>query len=178
VKRSMVAWVRDYLAHRRSLGYELRTEGQLLLEFGRYVDRQTRGRARITQALALQWARRPRRAARAYWARRLSVVRALARYCAAFEKGHQIPPSKVFGPAHPRHAPHLYTPTQIKGLLKAARLLPGFLRPHTFATLFVKGSVLSIVVFLHLIVLQRNRPAHQQRGPGRRLYDVRLRRQR
>jgi len=133
MKRSLTSWVQAYLAHRRALGYQLRAEGRLLLRLGRYADR--RGERVLTRELAWRWARLPRLAARSYWARRLSIVRGLARYCAAFDPRHEVPPNQMFGPAHPRQAPHLYSTAQIQELLRRARRLSGALRPHTYATL-------------------------------------------
>ena len=54
----MLARVQAYLAYRRSLGYVLREEGRLLLDFGRYADR-TGHRGALTLELALRWARLP-----------------------------------------------------------------------------------------------------------------------
>ena len=133
MSRSLLSWAREYLAHRRLMGYRLRREGELLLQFGQYARR--RGERRLTRELALRWAQLPRQAARAYWVRRLSIVRGFARYVAAFEARHQVPSAKALGPRPPRPMPYLYGPAQIRLLLQRARGLSGGLRPHTYATL-------------------------------------------
>jgi len=132
----MVTQVRRYLAYRRSLGYVLRAEGQLLLDFGRYADR-TGHHGPLTLELALRWARLPTRADPAYWARRLQVVRCLAKYLAVFEPQTVIPPHRMLGRAFIRKVPHVYSSKELARLLRAARRLPpsGSLRPYTYFTL-------------------------------------------
>ncbi len=132
----MVTWVRRYLAHRHSLGYALRAEGRLLLDFGRYADRVGH-RGALTLELALRWARLPAQADPGYWARRLQVLRCLAKYLALFESQTSVPPTRILGRAFVRRVPHIYTSDELAQLLRAARRLPpsGSLRPHTYFTL-------------------------------------------
>ena len=54
----MITRVQRYLAYRRSLGYVLREEGRLFLDFARYADRVGHCGA-LTLVLALRWARLP-----------------------------------------------------------------------------------------------------------------------
>jgi integrase len=132
----MVMQVRRYLACRRSLGYVLRAEGQMLLDFGRYADHAGHS-GPLTLDLALRWARLPRRADPAYWARRLQAVRCLAKYLAVFDPRTVIPPHRLLGRAFIRKVPHVYSSKELARLLRAARRLPpsGSLRPHTCFTL-------------------------------------------
>jgi integrase len=134
MKTTMCSRVTAYLKHRRALGYRLRIEGQMLLNFARYADCSGH-RGPLTRQLALRWAALPRTASRLYWARRLEVVRLFARHQAAFEPDTEIPPRHVFGPAHRRGTPHLYSAGQIRRLLIQAARLPGKLRPLTYKTL-------------------------------------------
>ena len=132
----MVTRVQQYLAYRRSLGYVLRAEGRLLLDFGRYADR-TGHRGPLTLDLSLRWTRLPPRVDPAYWARRLQVVRCLAKYLAVFEPQTVIPPSRMLGRAFVRKIPHIYSPGELAQVLRAARQLSpsGSLRPDTCFTL-------------------------------------------
>ena len=57
--KTMVSRVRAYLAHRRALGFRLRSEGYLMLSFGRYADRVKRRRP-LTRKLAITWASLPK----------------------------------------------------------------------------------------------------------------------
>lgn len=134
MNQSMLTRVRTYLRQRQALGYKLRTEGQMLLNFARFSD-GCGHRGPLTKALALRWAARPPHAARLYHARRLEVLRVFARHQAAIEPLTEIPPRHVFGPAHRREAPHLYTSAQILKLLRRAAQLGGKLRPLTYSTL-------------------------------------------
>ena len=132
----MVRLVEEYLEYRRRLGYQLRTEGQMLLEFARYADRSGHC-GPLTTELAARWARLPAEAAPLYQARRLEVVRCFARHRAIFDPATEIPPEGLLGSAHRRTTPHIYSEAELSALLAAARQLPSStgLRPRTYATL-------------------------------------------
>lgn len=136
---TMHALVDAYLAARRSMGFDLRIAGSQLLAFARFADHAGH-RGPLTVALAVRWAQSARRATRLTWARRLQVLRPFMKYRAQFENGTQIVPSNVFGPAHRRLVPHIYTEAEIVALLDAAaqlRPVTGLrLRPRTYSTLF------------------------------------------
>src|SRR5262249_54417158 len=123
-------------AYRHALGYQVRIEGQLLRSFARFAD-GVGHRGPLTIELALRWSRLPEGAARLYQARRLEIVRTLARYLAVREPGTEIPPRGLLGPAHARRSAFIYSEADIAALVRAARtLLPSTgLRPHTYATL-------------------------------------------
>ena len=132
----MVDLVEEYLDYRRRLGFRLRVEGQMLLDFARYADR-TGHRGPLTTELAVCWARLPADTTPLYQARRLEVVRCFARYRAIFDPGTEVPPERFLGSAHRRTAPHIYSEAELASLLAAARRLssPIGLRPRTYATL-------------------------------------------
>ena len=134
MKTTMHSRVESYLKQRRALGYELRIDGRMLLNFARYADRSGH-RGPLTRELALHWAALPKTASRLYWARRLEVVRIFARHQVAIEPTTEIPPRHVFGPAHRRQTPHLYSAAQVRQLLVRAGRLSGRLRPLTYKTL-------------------------------------------
>jgi len=128
--------VEAYLAYRRKLGYRLKVEGQMLLNFARYADETAHGQP-LTTDLALSWAKLPEEASRLYWARRLEVVRCFAKHLGIFEPRTEIPGNRILGPAHRRIQPYIYSQSETERLHAAARaLLPvGGLRPRTYATL-------------------------------------------
>ena len=134
MKATMLSRVRAYLAHRRALGYKLRIEGQMLENFARYADRSGH-RGPLTWKLALHWAGLPENADSLYRARRLEVVRVFARHQSVLEPATEIPPRRIFGPAHRRKSPHIYSPAQIRRLLRRASKLDGQLRPFTYKIL-------------------------------------------
>jgi integrase len=135
-KKTMTTLVKEYLAHRRALGYALQVDGRLLLNFGRYADR-ARHRGSLTADLAVRWARLPRQAQRLYWAKRLRLVNRFAKYLAIFDPKTEIPPADRFGSANLRPSPFIYSSDQILQLMQAAtKLRPAkSLRSQTYATL-------------------------------------------
>jgi integrase len=133
---SMVDLAQEYLDYRRRLGFQLCTEGKMLLAFARHADRAGH-RGPLTTELAVGWARLPAETTPLYQARRLQVVRGFARYRAIFEPATEIPPEGLLGPAQRRGTPHIYSEAELSALLAAARLLrsPTGLRSQTYATL-------------------------------------------
>src|SRR5699024_5954166 len=84
--------------------------------------------------IILAWARgQATRATPITWARRLEVVRPFAKYRARIEAGTQIPAADIFGRAHRRLTPHIYTEAGIADLVAAAGQVPpqGTLRAAT-----------------------------------------------
>jgi integrase len=133
---TMVSLAEEYLAYRRKLGFQLRTEGGLLLQFAKYADGSGH-QGPLTEELALRWARLPSKAAPLYQARRLEIVRGFARHRAVFDPTVAVPAPGLLGSAHGRTAPHIYSEAEVSALLRAAaRLSPnGGLRPRTYAAL-------------------------------------------
>ena len=134
MKTTMRSRVRAYLAQRRALGFWLRSEGYLLLSFARYADRHASG-GRLTHKLAMAWASLPKNADRHRWARRWEAVRRLAKFLMLTDPKTEMPPRHLFGPAKRPYCPFIYSGQQIGQLLRAARRLPGQLRPWTYQTL-------------------------------------------
>ena len=132
-----VSQVEQYLALRRRLGFDLRSEGSQLLGFARFADANGH-RGPLTLDLAVRWARSSERAKPMTWACRLRVLRPFARYRLQFDPATEVPPLHLLGPAHPRLAPHVYTAQEIVSLLEAANALSpkDGLRPLTYQTLF------------------------------------------
>ena len=134
MKKTMLSKVRTYLAHRRALGFQLKSEGLRLLEFARYADALGH-RGPLTTRLALNWACLPKSADHLYRARRLEIARTFAKHLVLTEPQTQIPPRHLLGPAHRRRSPPLYSSAQLQQLLRRAGQLKGQLRPHTWQTL-------------------------------------------
>jgi len=136
--------VQEYLSLRRELGFKLKDAGKELLDFVTFMEQHRA--SYITQALALAWAQRPLNVQPAYWAHRLSVVRAFARHRSAADPRTQIPAPGLL-PFQPKRArPYLYSNDEIRSLLRAAREMPcryerGELRPWTYYCLFGLLSV-------------------------------------
>ncbi len=116
---SMQERVESYLRARRSVGYTLHIEGAQLQRFARFADHRGH-RGHITVDLAVAWAIDSRKSHQLGRARRLEVVRSLARYCIIFEHETEIPPSHLLGPTHRRLTPHIYSDREIDQLLDMA----------------------------------------------------------
>lgn len=133
----MVGKVREYLLHRRALGFALESTEYVLLDFARFAE----GRGEhgpLTTSLMLLWATGSMRHSTRYHAERLSIVRGFARYLAAVDGKSEVPNMRLLANAHHRLQPHIFTDKQLSDLVAAAtKLKPSYaLRPHTYATLF------------------------------------------
>ncbi|MCB1129957.1 MAG: tyrosine-type recombinase/integrase [Verrucomicrobiae bacterium] len=134
---SMASRVEEYLQYRRALGYKLHIEGGMLRGFARFADGSGH-HGPVTCELAIRWARLPANADRLYWARRIEVLIGFTRYCHSFDPLTEIPPRHVFGSAHRRRPPYLYSPKQLGELALEGPETDSYagFRKLTHATLF------------------------------------------
>jgi integrase/recombinase XerD len=123
----------DYLALRRSLGYELEREGKLLPGFVAYLEEARSPFITTTHAMA--WAMLPRSASTGWWARRLDWVRGFARYAQTLDPRTEVPAHDLLSRPRTKPPPHLYAESEVLELLAAADRLRGPLRPLTYRTL-------------------------------------------
>jgi integrase len=127
------AAVADYLVTRRAMGYKLFYQGQMLAQFAAYLD--AAGAEHLTIDHAVAWAKQPAQGAAAWWAVRLSTVRAFARYLSALDPATEIPPHGLIREPSHRIVPHIYSPDDIHRVLQAAGRLPIAHRADTYQTL-------------------------------------------
>lgn len=113
--------VEEYLTIRRSLGYKLVSEGQLLASFVAYADQAAAGT--LTTDLALGWARQPATNSDVYLARRLRAVRGFARWLTTLDPMTEVPPADLLPNRKYRPTPYLYSDADITTLMAAARQL-------------------------------------------------------
>ena len=113
--------IHDYLALRRGLGFKLVKHEVALQEFAAFLA--GKHRARITTALALEWATRHVHQQPYTWAARLSMVRGFARYWSATDPRTEIPPLSLLPYRPLRAQPYLYSKQEIRRLLRAAKSL-------------------------------------------------------
>jgi integrase len=134
---TLIVQAKAYLSHRRSLGFELRSAGLVLLGFARFADR-TGHRGPLTNTLTLRWATQSEKHSPRYRRERLSIVRGFARYLAAQDGLSQVPDMRLLAAGPRRRQPHIYTERQLRDLIAAAAKLPVAypLRPDCYATLF------------------------------------------
>ena len=144
--------VDTYLAMRRAVGFALdHTEGYLR-SFARFA--LARGDTHVVVTTAVDWASSTTSEAQRH--NRLHTVIRFARFMAAEDSRHEIPPEGLFWGRRQRPMPYIFSDNEIEQLLSAAsRLGPlGSLRPQTYSTLFgllaVTGMRVSEVRNLHL----------------------------
>jgi integrase len=132
----MAKLVQRYLAHRRSFGYLLCSQGYDLLAFARFLDRTAPGQPLSTKR-ALQWVNlKPVQAVTIV--NRLNTIRGFARFCATLDRRTQIPPTHLTAHRSHRRAPHIFTEAQLQLILRRTKdLQPGRnpLRPLVYRTL-------------------------------------------
>ncbi len=124
----------EYLAMRRGLGYQLATQGRILMSFAESMD--AAGREVITTEAAAGWAAHPPRSTRPEWrCRRLEAVREFARHMHALDPAHEVPPPDILPfRGYRRLGGHRYTEEETAALIAAASRLRPRLRALTWQT--------------------------------------------
>jgi integrase len=133
----MASLVKAYLEERRCLGFSLDIAGSQLTAFARFTDGAGH-RGPLTMDIIIKWIESTSEVSPMTRARRVEVIRPFAKYCARIDPASQIPDRDLFGRAHRRLAPHIFTDREIQDLLAAASRLPptNSLRSLTYATFF------------------------------------------
>lgn len=136
-QKTMVTQVKEYIAYKRKLGFELRVQASQLLNFAKYAD-ESGHTGPVTTELILKWARLPQKTSVHYQAGRVAIVRGFAKYQAILCPKTEIPPSGILGSANYRTEPYIYSQQEISALLGACTQLKPIngLKPRTYATLF------------------------------------------
>ncbi|MHB1678616.1 MAG: tyrosine-type recombinase/integrase [Sulfuriferula sp.] len=134
---SWMSRVEAYVAYRRSHGFKLTIDETQLKSFARFAD-EINTDHHLTVDLATVWAKTSLKSTPLTWARRIEVLRGFTRYCLREDPATEIPPQHVFGPAHRRLVPHIYTESELITLLDATNTLAPQqgLRPATCRCIF------------------------------------------
>lgn len=132
----MMDHVERYLALRRAMGFDLGIAGKQLMQFARFA--KTSGAGPLTVDVAVAWATSACDATPITRARRIELIRPFAKYLRQVDPATEVPERGLFGRAHRRLTPHIYTMVEIEQLLAAAARLPpaGTLRGIAYQTLF------------------------------------------
>jgi len=133
---TMLQQVNEYLWLRRSLGFQMQSQGEMLLQFAGHLD-GTGHRGPLTTETALRWANLPH-LSRSTRAKRLSAVRCFARYLTARDGQTEVPSRHLVPKVCFRQRPHLFSSCELEQLLAATeRLRPSFpLKRLVYRTLF------------------------------------------
>lgn len=126
----------NYLAGRRSLGFELSSQERVLRAFSRFAAEA--GAEYVTPALFLEWKAAFGQANDNTWANRLGMVRGFATWLSGHEPRTKIPPDGLIRGKWHRARPFIYSGKQIGELVTCAARLPSRygLRGRTCSTLF------------------------------------------
>lgn len=129
--------VKEYLEHRRSLGFGLVTTEVVLRDFVKFAKAASH-RGPLTTEFMLRWATNRVEHSSRYQGERLSIVRGFARYLAARDGKSEVPEQRLLGIRFRRGQPHIYSDEQLRHLLETAAAFPSAdpLRPVGYATLF------------------------------------------
>jgi integrase len=115
----------EYVALRRALGARMGCQGDLILEFGRFLDR-SRHQGPITTEIALRWSQAPQSKDPRQTARRLGAIRRFLRHRCGFDPRTEVPPVELLGGGTRRKPPHIYSEQEIHALLDGCgRMWPG-----------------------------------------------------
>jgi integrase len=133
--KSMLDWVREYVGHRRQMGYKLQEAEGLLIHFAEYVEGSGH-QGPLTTEVALRWVQLVED--KNYQHSRFEMVRSFAKYLAIYEPQTEVPSRRILGLKCHRLQPHIYSQLEVLDLLRACEELnpPGGLRPKTYSTLF------------------------------------------
>jgi integrase len=126
--------LREYLALRRSLGFQLRQQETTLRSFIAFADHAA---AYITVDLMRRWADRPQsRAQPATQAMWLATIRRFAQWQQARDPRTEVPPEDLLPQRVLRKPPYIYTDEEVEGLIRVAAQIPSRrgLRGLTVAT--------------------------------------------
>ena len=129
----------DYLELRRSLGFTLRRDAKLLIQFLDWLQGQDKHT--ITVADALAWVRLPENASPSWLWARMGPLRGFATYLHTLDPTVEIPPPGLFGGPPARAVPYLYSDSEIITLIEQTATLSTALRRNTIATLIGLLSV-------------------------------------
>jgi integrase/recombinase XerD len=133
---SLTVRLKEYIAARRSLGFDLSFSERVLRRFATFAD--TERADHITVELFLRWKNHYGSANNNTWSARLSMVRVFAGWLQGFDPRNEVLPPGLISGKPRRTKPYIYTDDQIaKIVAEAARLRSCYgLRGWTSSTLF------------------------------------------
>ena len=103
--------LQQYIAMRRSLGFDLLFAERVLRKFAEFADRE--GADHITVDLFLRWKKHYGSANNLTWTTRLSMVRVFAGWLQGFDARSEVPPPGLITSKPRRTRPYIYTDDQV-----------------------------------------------------------------
>lgn len=141
-----------YLAVRRGLGHDLRTDERILRRFVAFAEDQDE--AFVSTDLYLRWRAMWGSAGRGTWANRLTAVRIFAQWLHGLDPRHEVPSRGLIPSSNRRPQPYIYSEDEIGRIVAAAADLPsgngvrGLTYPVLFGLIAVSGLRISEAISL------------------------------
>lgn len=128
----------DFLSFRRAGGVDSPSQIQLLRHFDSFLYQERFQGPWPTREVVERYLATAQHLHPGTRVNRLSLLRQFCRYLRQLEPECFIPEQSLLRQRRPSQLAHIYTETEIKAMLQAARELPpvGSLRPKTYSTLF------------------------------------------
>ncbi|QTG17285.1 tyrosine-type recombinase/integrase (plasmid) [Agrobacterium tumefaciens] len=125
-----------YLAVRRGLGFDLRTDERILRRFIEHAEKV--GADYVGAEVFIGWRESFGDANQQTWSGRLGIVRIFAQWLHGIDTRHQVPSRDLILSRQRRSRPYIYTPEEIHAIVEAAAGLPSTngLRSLTYPVLF------------------------------------------
>jgi integrase len=112
----------DYIAVRRSLGYDLSFAARVLRGFTRFADQE--GTDHITLDLFLRWKKGFGKADNNTWSARLGMVRVFAGWLQGHDARTEVPPPGLIVGKLRRGRPYIYSEAEVATIVAGAAKLP------------------------------------------------------
>jgi integrase/recombinase XerD len=149
----LASHVADYLALRRSMGYDLADAARLLPRLVAYCDRA--GIESLTVESMLAWAQAPGApAGSTVHGRRMTAARGFARYLSGIDPRTQVPAPGLISTRRTRPSPYIYTDDEVDAIIAAVpRVVTSPFKAHTYVMviglLAATGMRIGEVIGLH-----------------------------
>jgi integrase/recombinase XerD len=133
---TMTERLEEYIAVRRSLGYDLSFTARVLRGFTAFADHE--GADHVTVALFLRWKENFGKASNNTWSKRLGMVRMFAGWLQGLDARTEVPPAGLIAGKLRRGRPYIYTETEVARIVARAAKLPSRygIRGWSCSTLF------------------------------------------
>lgn len=119
---TMAELLEDYIAVRRSLGYDLSFTARVLRGFTAFADRE--GADHITVDLFLRWKESFGKASNNTWSTRLGMVRGFASWLQGQDARTEVPPAGLIAGRLRRSRPYIYSEAELAAIVIRASKLP------------------------------------------------------
>lgn len=119
---TMTDRLEEYIAVRRSLGYDLSFTARVMRGFAAFADRE--GADYVTVDLFLRWKDNFGKASNSTWSTRLGMVRGFAGWMQGLDTRTEVPPAGLIAGKTRRGRPHIYSEAEVSAIVVRASKLP------------------------------------------------------